>query len=67
MTDEATIEGMVQALVEAEDEYPSTFTNWERQFIHTMADVIQNWHLTEKQEEKVSELYLRKVLRRVYV
>ena len=49
---EETIEGMVEVLVKAKESRPKLFTEWEREFIDTMADVVQNWHLTEKKAIK---------------
>lgn len=50
---------MVAYLAHRAGRSPERFTAWERDFVATMCDVIENWHLTDRQSCKLVELFAR--------
>jgi hypothetical protein len=59
--DEGSLERMVAYLAHRAGQTPERFTPWERNFVATMCDVIENWHLTDRQCGKLVELFARHV------
>lgn len=60
-TEDERIEGMVQACLEAVDAEEDRFTAWEVDFIESLEAAVEDGHLSQRQVDKLAEIYAEKV------